>query len=191
MGQMEAKKVESRGLDRVGDGRKSVGDATGLEDAKVRLVLSSVIESMEGFLRGTNPKEERHISTAHWLSRLRLVRTDADEIERLRSAIRSHRDAKGDDRCWQDDETLYAVLPEGYTPPERDSSVELSKCEAFIRSRHNPSIIYLSPEREIERLRSTIESISTMLGWGNVPPLSILEREISLLKSRRSGQGGQ
>lgn len=35
------------------------------------------------------------------------------EVERLRAAIREHRDQKGDDRCYLDDDVLYAVLPEG------------------------------------------------------------------------------
>jgi hypothetical protein len=39
------------------------------------------------------------------------------EVASLQAAIRAHRDQHGDDRCWQDDHTLYAVLPEGFTPP--------------------------------------------------------------------------
>ncbi len=77
----------------------------------------------------------------------------ATEIEKLRAAIRKHRDQRGDDRCWLDDEELYKALPEGYTPPARDSCVELKLCQKYIESRHNPSTIYVSPQREIERLR--------------------------------------
>lgn len=76
------------------------------------------------------------------------------EVKRLSSAIRSHRDQRGDDRCWMDDEKLYAALPEGYTPPPRDSTVELRNCERYIASRHNPGTEYVSPEREIEQLKS-------------------------------------
>lgn len=74
------------------------------------------------------------------------------EVERLRQAIRTHRDQRGDDRCWQDDETLYNVLPEGYTPPVRDTSVELELCQRYIASRHNPATTYISPQREIDEL---------------------------------------
>lgn len=81
------------------------------------------------------------------------------EIERLQQAIRKHRDQRGDDRCWLDDETLYAVLPEGYTPPERDCSVELSLCEKYIASRHNPKTTYVSPQRRIEELEAEIERL--------------------------------
>ncbi len=35
-----------------------------------------------------------------------------EEIIRLRNAIRKHRDEKGHDRCWLDDNELYMVLPE-------------------------------------------------------------------------------
>lgn len=36
-----------------------------------------------------------------------------EEVEKLRAAIRAHRDEKGHDRCWLDDLKLYAALPEG------------------------------------------------------------------------------
>ncbi len=86
-----------------------------------------------------------------------------EEVRKLRGAIRLHRDQKGDDRCWLDDESLYKILPEGYTPPERDSTVELAKCQQYIASRHNPAITYLSPEREIERLRAEIVELKAKL----------------------------
>jgi hypothetical protein len=78
------------------------------------------------------------------------------ENVRLQDAIRRHRDQRGDDRCWMDDEELYAVLPEGYTPPARDTAVELKNCERFIASRRNPTTEYVSPEREIEQLRARL-----------------------------------
>jgi hypothetical protein len=74
-------------------------------------------------------------------------------VELLLAAIRKHRDQRGDDRCWRDDEELYRVLPEGYTPPARDSAVELENCKRFIACRQSPSTEYVSPEREIERLK--------------------------------------
>lgn len=78
------------------------------------------------------------------------------KVFRLRQAIRIHRDARGDDRCWMDDDDLYRVLPEGYTPPARDTSVELDRCRQFIASRQHPATVYVSPEREIERLRALL-----------------------------------
>lgn len=87
----------------------------------------------------------------------------AAEIEKLRVAIRKHRDQRGDDRCWLDDEELYKVLPEGYTPPERDTSVELHNCEQFIACRHNPATVYVSPEIEIARLREEVATLKKEL----------------------------
>lgn len=77
-----------------------------------------------------------------------------DSIETLEMAIRAHRDARGDDRCWQDDETLYQALPEGYTPPAHDTSVELRNCLRYLACRQHPATVYVSPEREIELLRT-------------------------------------
>jgi hypothetical protein len=36
-----------------------------------------------------------------------------DEVRRLRNGIRQHRDEKGHDRCWLDDQRLYALLNDG------------------------------------------------------------------------------
>lgn len=85
-----------------------------------------------------------------------LCREMAAEILKLRAAVREHRDARGDDRCWRDDEDLYATLPEGYTPRPFDTTVELEHCKRFIECRQNPATEYMSPEREIERLRSRL-----------------------------------
>lgn len=78
------------------------------------------------------------------------------ELERLRAGIREHRDTKGDDRCWRDDEALYKLLPEGFTPPAIDSAVELERCRQFIASRQHPATLYISPERRIELLCAVI-----------------------------------
>lgn len=78
------------------------------------------------------------------------------EVFVLQAAIRKHRDQHGDDRCWRDDEELYSVLPEGYTPRARDTAVELKNCERFIANRQNPKTEYVSPEREIERLKALV-----------------------------------
>lgn len=90
----------------------------------------------------------------------------SDQIERLEEkiahyevAIRKHRDMKGDDRCWLDDEELYNTLPEKYFPPARDSKVELCNCAKFIESRHNPKVCYVSPDVEIAKLREENENL--------------------------------
>lgn len=77
-------------------------------------------------------------------------------VARLETAIREHRDACGDDRCWMDDEELYKVLPEGYTPPTRDTTVELDLCRKFIASRQHPATVYVSPQRHIEELTALL-----------------------------------
>lgn len=50
------------------------------------------------------------------------------EVERLRNGIRSHRDEKGHDRCWEDDLKLYALLPDQVIPDG-----ELPSREEFLR----------------------------------------------------------
>jgi len=84
----------------------------------------------------------------------RELHISVERAEKAEAAIRRHRDQRGDDRCWMDDEVLYKALPEGYTPPLRDSAVELKNCQRFIDCRNNPATTYISPERMIEDLRS-------------------------------------
>lgn len=81
-------------------------------------------------------------------------------IQKLEAAIRKHRDERSDSRCWLDDEELYKVLPEGYEPPERDCSVELKYCEQYIKSRHNPKTIYVSPDVKIAELEQKLATKS-------------------------------
>lgn len=87
------------------------------------------------------------------------------EVERLRAAVRAHRDERGDNRCWLDDETLYRVLPEGFTPPARDSAVELERCKAFIASRHHPVTDYVSPQGRIEELEAERDKLQAFKTW--------------------------
>lgn len=75
----------------------------------------------------------------------------------LLAAVRKHRDQRGDDRCWQDDDELYAALPEGKAgadtrlpPPDEMRAC----CERYILSRHDSSQPYVSPQREVERLQA-------------------------------------
>jgi hypothetical protein len=85
------------------------------------------------------------------------------EIRRLQAAIRRHRDYRGDDRCFLDDRELYAVLPEGYTPPAKDSAVTLAQCERYIACRQDPATEYVSPQRRIEELEAQVKLLNEAL----------------------------
>ena len=81
------------------------------------------------------------------------------EVDRLRAAIRTHRDYRGNDRCYLDDRELYAVLPEGYTPCAGGVAVTIEQCEQFIRCRHDPATEYVSPQRRIEDLELEVDRL--------------------------------
>lgn len=91
------------------------------------------------------------------------ISTLTHENTRLLSAIRNHRDQRGDDRCWMDDEELYKALPEGYAPPARDTAVELENCKRFIACRQNPATEYVSPEKEISGLKALVRDLAVQL----------------------------
>jgi hypothetical protein len=102
-------------------------------------------------------------------------------VDRYIDGIREHRNARGDDRCWRDDETLYRLLPEGYTAPERDSAVELEQCQRFIACRQNPATEYISPERLIEQLKTERDAAIQDHGkesgfWGRMSARLVAER---------------
>lgn len=62
------------------------------------------------------------------------------EAKRLRDGIRAHRDQRGDDRCWLDDEKLYALLPDG-VPARTHMDFELMypNCKRFLLTRVHPN----------------------------------------------------
>lgn len=58
------------------------------------------------------------------------------ELMRVRRALRRHRDAEGNARCWHNDVQLYArTLPEAATAGRMDlpEHVLLKKCKHYIR----------------------------------------------------------
>jgi hypothetical protein len=67
----------------------------------------------------------------------RAAMTPAARVGELEAAIRKHRDARGDDRCWLDDLDLYAVLGDAVEPsnaePPRDTF--LANCQRFYDAR--------------------------------------------------------
>lgn len=79
---------------------------------------------------------------------------DTRELLKLREAIRKVRETKGDDRCWKDWEAVFALLPEGYTSPATDSTIELENCKQFIACSQDPRTKYVSPQRRIEELEA-------------------------------------
>lgn len=95
------------------------------------------------------------------------------EVRRLRDGIRSHRDQRGDDRCWLDDEKLYGLLPEGVQArTHMDFELMYPNCRRFLETRMHPR---------------------DRFAWGGVPGGSMLpvleqaERELPALLLSREG----
>lgn len=51
------------------------------------------------------------------------------ELKRVRNGIRQHRDAKGHDRCWENDWDMYKLLPES-----KDADFTLPPEEEFLEN---------------------------------------------------------
>jgi len=60
-----------------------------------------------------------------------------ERIAQLEAAIQTHRDQKADDRCWMDDQALYAVLGDDNLGDNRvgDPAAMLENCKRFIERR--------------------------------------------------------
>lgn len=87
---------------------------------------------------------------------VRVVAELLDAIVRLRGAIADHHGQRADDRCWMDDDALYAAA--GLPPCDRrvgDKTAMLANCRRFLDVRceggHWPT--YAELEAEVERLR--------------------------------------
>jgi hypothetical protein len=122
------------------------------------------------------------------------------EVDRLKGAIRKHRDAHGDDRCWIDDLELYRIIGDGDVDP---SSLKLpSKCEflescsRFWSQRQHPADRSIDPhcmtiaqlEAEVDRLKGVIDATRRGLGLTVMPSNDVKNswiKEYKDIKSQR------
>jgi hypothetical protein len=98
------------------------------------------------------------------------------EVDRLKGAIRKHRDARGDDRCWIDDLELYRIIGDGDVDPSilaLPSKCEfLESCSRFWSQRQHPDDQTIDPhpmtiaqlEAEIDRLKGVLTATRKGLG---------------------------
>lgn len=103
-----------------------------------------------------NPWTPRNYYTTYPVMRKLIAHLDAQtaEVERLRIAIRKHRDQRLDDRCWMDDIELYESLPEGIDPSFvdlrlLDKDVMMRNCERFVECRSTT----LTPEEAVAKYK--------------------------------------
>lgn len=90
------------------------------------------------------------------------LKTKSVQLEHLRNLVRYVRDQRGDNKCWRDLDMVYAALPEGYTPPVRDTLVTLENCRRYVESCHDPRVDYHSPERRIEELTAFVSFLANL-----------------------------
>lgn len=77
---------------------------------------------------------------------LKLIEDLEKEVNQLQSAIRRHRDEKGHDRCWLDDQELYKVLPEGLSGVDQQLPSEeefLGNCKNYFDHRQDPNVCFI------------------------------------------------
>lgn len=92
---------------------------------------------------------------------------------RLYTAIKKHHDQKADDRCWMDDNELYAAAGlDGADTRIGDPAAMLENCKRFVTLRcfnGGPWKSYVELEAENEKLRKDILSLAHIcIEWGNL-----------------------
>ncbi|HYD16853.1 MAG TPA: hypothetical protein VEF76_00065 [Patescibacteria group bacterium] len=70
------------------------------------------------------------------------------DIITVRHAIRRHRDAKGDDRCWLDDYFVWALIPGSFAVPTAVPPMEeaMDMCRGFYKRRRADTADEQSPD---------------------------------------------
>lgn len=147
--------------------------ADGLRQLKQPLAAEFVEIVLKGFEE--RPPDARCVDTAEHEATINRINEELNEIyesrnynlglvNRYEAKIRELRDTRGDDRCWRDLEELYATLPEGYTSPARDTTVELELCKEFIACSRDPKTTYVSPQRRIEELELQLKEDTLRAG---------------------------
>jgi hypothetical protein len=102
------------------------------------------------------------------------------EMHALRQQIRKHRDAKGNDRCWENDVELYKLLPEPLpeelSPEMPESCVFLKNCAAYMAAQNSSTEVWLSVEYDI----SLTKYIQTYISYNRLDGASADAMELDL-----------
>ncbi len=87
-------------------------------------------------------------------------------MDELHDAIRKVRDQFGDDKCWKDLESLFKLLPEGYTPISQDIPIQLENCKQYLQCLSNGTE-YMPPPRWVKGLpdKSGVWVMTTINGY--------------------------
>ncbi len=100
------------------------------------------------------------MSEAVW----RAINLRQDRIRQLETAIRTHRDLKGDDRCYLDDATLYEVLgeevPQCTLPPKCEF---LESCGRYWEQRQSHVALPSPNEMTIAQLQARVRELEERL----------------------------
>lgn len=125
------------------------------------------------------------------------VRKLAIRLAELEAAIRTHRDTKADDRCIEDDDTLYAVLGDGIKCDRRvgDKDAMLENCKRYISQRcegGGPWITYAQMKDERDEatkqlavVNDELNSVKLELMSLKTQPLDEKDQTINRLSSER------
>ena len=108
------------------------------------------------------------------------------ELEKLKAAIREHAFERGDDRCWLDDQKLYAAagidLDETNTalPPKEEF---LGNCARYHACRQKPGDTYVTPAEHLKRVGRTMYNLGARQVLKDSEVEAELEKTITRVKT--------
>lgn len=110
------------------------------------------------------------------------VRSLVEEVRRMKAAVVKHHSQKADDRCWLDDDELYAAF--GLPPADfavGDKKAMLSNCERFLDKRCTGGTwpTYAELEQTIENLK---RGVTAFHRWSEVEVVAAVGTEFGVLR---------
>src|SRR6185295_4021271 len=132
------------------------------------------------------PTNENYLLDANYRKDIASYVRDLEyKVLHLQTAIRKHRDQRGDDRCWLDDVELYRALGEPMLI--KDLALPgpcemMANCVRFIKSRQPDGIEYISPQLEFDIVDAEranyyerLKEAYLVLGWKAPEPPTTLD----------------
>lgn len=146
------------------DGRDAVEKENAELKAQLKMVGEAALKTMMLFPQHSPESKALSALFAHTDSSSRSPSALFEELKRVKAAVREHMEQSGDDRCWIDDEALYAKL--GLDVDELNTALPpkeefLSNCARFHASRQDPKHKYVTVAEQLEALAKGAEQFMT------------------------------
>lgn len=157
------------------DGRDAVEKENAALEGQLTVVRENALKVMHLYPQGSPESQAMSALFASAATTSRNPSVLFEETKKLKAAVREHARQLGDDRCWLDDEQLYAAagidIDETQTalPPKEEF---LGNCARYHESRQKPGHKYVTVEERVGAAREALKMLyayavgSVRFVWG-------------------------